>query len=151
MGERERGERIERRDNKAAVFHYVLLPYYVGPIAPYIPVNIYIISKHAQEVTLSWVVPMVAYTQEHYIIFYGTNPNNFLSSFSERINGSSDLTLRNQGYMVALTGLHGNTVYYYQVMAINAHSASLTGVFNFTTPTSCKLCTIKYCYYYYCF
>ena len=149
MGERERGERIERRDNKAAVFHYVLLPYYVGPIAPYIPVNIYIISKHAQEVTLSLVVPMVAYTQEHYRIFYGTNQNVF--PFSERINGSSDLTLRNQAYMVTLAGLHGNTVYYYQVMAINTHSFNLTGLLNFTTPTSCKLCTKKCCYYYYYF
>ena len=86
---------------------------------------------------------MVTYTQERYILFFSTDMNAFLRPFSS-INGSTDLTLVDQVYSIRLTGLQGNTAYYYRILVENtAQNTSLTPIMNFTTPTPCKLMIIN--------
>ena len=115
----------------------------VGPRSPLSPVDVQIKTKHAQEVTISWLVPMVTYTQERYTLFFSTDKNAFLRPFSS-INGSTDLTLVDQVYSIRLTGLQGNTAYYYRIQVENtAQNTNLTPIMNFTTPSPCKLMIIN--------
>uniref|UniRef100_A0A1X7U7Q4 Uncharacterized protein n=2 Tax=Amphimedon queenslandica TaxID=400682 RepID=A0A1X7U7Q4_AMPQE len=105
-----------------------------GPRSPFPPVDIQIKSKHSQEVIISWLVPMVVYTKEKYTVFFGTDKNALMQPFSS-INGSTDLTLVDQVYSTRLTGLQGNTVYYYRILAENTvQYANFTDIMNFTTP-----------------
>ena len=86
---------------------------------------------------------MVTYTQERYTLLISTDKNAFLRPFSS-INGSTDLTLVDQVYSIRLTGLQGNTAYYYRIQVENtAQNTNLTPIMNFTTPSPCKLMIIN--------
>lgn len=108
----------------------------LGPVPPETPVQVSVISKHAQEVIVYWLVPVVTYTPETYIVSIGTSHEILRPTSS--IDGNKDIKLKNQIYSVQLTNLHENTIYYYRILARNKYTSTSTKVQTFTTPSSCK-------------
>ena len=112
---------------------YILL----DPSAPVVPIGVSIARKHAQEVGISWTVPGVSYTQEIYIIEYGSSPDELMLT-SDSVLGSTDITLTNQLYSLSLVDLQDNTTYFYKIIADNSFFMTETVVDSFTTPPLCK-------------
>ena len=112
----------------------------LGPVPPETPADVSVISKHAQEVTIYWFVPMVTYTPETYIVSIGTSHETLRPTST--IDGNKDIKLKNQIYNVQLTNLHENTTYYFRILARNKYTSISTEVQTFTTPSSCK-CVLK--------
>ena len=109
----------------------------VGSTAPVVPIGVSIMSKHAQEVGISWTVPSVSYTQEIYIIEYGLSPDELVLT-SDSVFGSTDITLNNQLYSLSLVDLQDNTTYFFKIIADNSFSMTETVVDSFITPPLCK-------------
>ena len=80
--------------------------------------------------TIVWVVTEVAYTNESYIVRYGTDMNNLASS-STLVEGGMNFLAVNQQFDTRIEGLESDTKYYFAVLAINSegNTSSLQGMF----------------------
>ena len=78
-------------------------------------------------VTVQWVVPSVT-QQQQYTVLYGLNPQS-LDQISPAVVGNSDITLTNQQYSVAISGLQIGTTYYFRI-------STTFGEVTFTTETN---------------
>ena len=86
----------------------------------------------ATSVTVQWIVTMVAYTPETYVVQYGTS-SDFLRNRSDELPGKMDFTARNQMYSIQLNELIPSTTYYYKVVAKNTYGSTSSIVGNFMT------------------
>ena len=94
--------------------------------------SIQITAKKFTSVTVQWIVTMVAYTPETYVVQYGTSSDS-LRNRSDELPGQMDFTARDQEYSVQLNELIPNTTYYYKVIAKNTRGSTSSIVGNFTT------------------
>ena len=94
--------------------------------------SIQITAKKFTSVTVQWIVTMVAYTPETYVVQYGTSSDS-LRNRSDELPGKMDFTARDQEYSVQLNELIPNTTYYYKVIAKNTQGSTSSIVGNFTT------------------
>lgn len=84
--------------------------------------------------TIVWVVTEIAYTNESYVVRYGTDVNNLLSS-STPVEGGMDFFAVDQQFDTMIGGLELDTKYYFTVDAINSvgTTAALPPPETFTT------------------
>ncbi len=87
--------------------------------------------------TIQWTVPVIAYTNETYVVNYGTDMNS-LNSMSEAVSSGSDFEATDLTFSVLITDLTSNTVYYYQLVANNTFASNSSDVMSFTTPELSK-------------
>ncbi len=80
---------------------------------------------------------MIAYTNETYVVNYGTDMN-ILNSTSEAVPSESDFEATDLTFSVLITGLTSNIVYYYQLVATNTFTSTSSDVMSFTTPEQGK-------------
>ncbi len=83
---------------------------------------------------------MIAYTNETYVVNYGTDMS-ILNSMSEAVSSGSDFEATDLPFSVLITGLTANTVYHYQLVAINTFTSTSSDVMSFTTPDLSKYFT----------
>lgn len=79
------------------------------------------------EVTISWIVAAIAYTTESYYIEYGRSSDS-LSTKSDSVNGSTELTDIDLEYSANITGLQPFTQYYYRLVTSNSFTTSQTAI-----------------------
>ena len=96
--------------------------------------------------TIVWVVTEIAYTNESYVVRYGTDVNNLMYS-SNPVEGGRDFMATDQQFDTRIDDLTPFTMYYFIVDAINSEgtASSLSG--NFTTMESCKCIYMQYIIY----
>lgn len=99
-------------------------------------------------VTLFWLVPMVTYTQEEYIVKYGEDPTN-LTMNSAAVNGR-DIRLLNQNFTLTISGLVPNHTYHYQIVAKNSNGTQVTPVTSFNTAPPCKTSQLRVANWLHC-
>ena len=104
--------------------------------------EIQITAKKFTSVTIQWIVTMVAYTPETYVVQYRTS-NDSLRNRSDEVQGQMDFTARNQMYSIQLNELIPNTPYYYEVVAKNTYGSTSSIVGNFTTENGKPINLIK--------
>ena len=86
---------------------------------------------------ISWTVPSLAYTPEHYTVLYGKNPVS-LDERSQRISGSYNLNLANADFNVSVSNLEVGSRYYYEIMSSNSEGAISSRQYSFTAGKICK-------------
>ena len=89
---------------------------------------------------IEWVVPLVVYSPEIYVVMYGTSEG-ALDLMSDAVQGSSDITATNEHYSVVLRNLDLETTYHFQIVATNSFESTSTNTLTFTTQSG-TLCTI---------
>ena len=104
---------------------------YTCTARPVVPTEVMVISVTGSTAIITWTVPYVQLTSEIYTVFYGLSEDTLDSSTS--IPGSSDVTLLNQSYNIALTQLDALTTYFFQVQSENSELTSLTEIMQFQT------------------
>lgn len=82
--------------------------------------------------TVQWVVPYLAYTQEQYTVNYGSVRGS-LDETSPVLSSTTDLSVSNITYDMSLQGLVPNTVYYFQIHGTNMYGTSASTIMTFTT------------------
>ena len=87
---------------------------------------------------IRWMVPIIAYTPETYVVNYGTSMGS-LDMTSAMVMSGSDFEAVNQVFSVALTGLVDTTTYFYQVVATNRQGRTSSDVQSFTATILRKL------------
>ena len=121
---------------------YIFLIFmHIGPTLPNPPVDLTITAKHAQEVIVEWFVTKISYTPEIYTVQYGIEEDELV--YFSSINSSDDITLTGQMFNLKLTGLRGNTKYYYRLLTTNSFASVVSSTKTFTTPQHCKFLTTK--------
>ncbi len=80
---------------------------------------------------------MIAYTNETYVVMYGTDMN-MLNSMSETVSSGSDFEAMDLTFLVLISDLTSNTDYYYQLVATNTFTSTSSAVMSFTTPDLSK-------------
>ncbi len=81
------------------------------------------------------MVPLIAYTPELYTVHYGTSLGS-LTSYPKTVAGSTNYSSVDLEYLLEITGLDFDTLYYFYIEASNTEedkASSLT--LNFTTLT----------------
>ena len=86
---------------------------------------------------ISWTVPSVAYTPEHYTVLYGKNPVS-LDERSKHINGGYNLNLANEVFNVSVSNLEVGSRYYYEIMSSNSEGTISSRQYSFTAGKICK-------------
>ena len=102
----------------------------IGPTSPNPPVSLGAKNVVHNATTVVWVVTEIAYTNESYVIRYGTDMNNLTNS-SNPEEGGTDFLAVDQQFEIRIEGLESNTKYYFIVLAINSvgNTSSLQGTF----------------------
>ena len=103
-----------------------------GPASPEPPNDLLTDSVTTHSATVSWTVPTIAFTPETYVVHYGTNLNN-LQTTSDQIIGLSNFTARSHRFLITLTVLTPNTIYFYHINATNSIGSVLSQTANFIT------------------
>ncbi len=107
-----------------------------GPAAPFFT-DLTATSDFYNTATIQWTVPVIAYTPETYVVYYGTDMST-LDRMSDTVSSGSDFVATNIQLFVELTGLTFSTEYYYQLVANNTFAPTYSEVMNFTTPQRSK-------------
>ena len=99
--------------------------------------NLSALNVEHNAAAIVWVVTEIAYTNESYVVRYGTDVNNLLNS-SNPVEGGTDFLATGQQFDTRIEDLKSNTAYYFTVDAINSegNTSSLPGTF--TTLQSCE-------------
>ncbi len=91
---------------------------------------------NSNSATINWSVPIVSYTPETYIVYYGISTDNLNYSTNDvdslGIENESFLTAQDEEYSVDITGLTSGMKYYYQLNSSNSFSSVFVNG-NFTT------------------
>ena len=98
----------------------------------------------ATSVSITFMVPLVVYTQEHYQVLYEGFEYQTHTSFSNEVIGNTDITALNENYTIEITGLEENHSYNFSVISYNCvgNTSSLTSTF--TTKESSMSHYINY-------
>lgn len=88
---------------------------------------------NATAVSITWLVPSIAFTPENYSIEYSPNHRN-LDINSQSLQGSTNLTATDIMYSLILFDLLPFTQYYYRVVSTNLVGTSQSGIHQFRTP-----------------
>ena len=117
-----------------------------GPANPNPPVGLAALNVEHSATTIVWVVTEIAYTNESYVVRYGTDVNNLTNS-TDLVEGGTDLMATDQEFETSIEGLRSDTEYYFVVDSINieGQTSSLPG--SFTTLESCE-CVDKQCVWF---
>ena len=75
---------------------------------------------------------MIAYTPETYTVHFGTSPGS-LTPFSQQRQSGDNFTATNLPFSIQLTGLSAETMYYYQVVAVNSEGSNTSVEQSFNT------------------
>ena len=86
---------------------------------------------------ISWTVPSLAYTPEHYTVLYGKNPVS-LDERSKRINGGYNLNLANADFNVSVSNMEVGSRYYYEIMSSNSEGTVSSRQYSFIAGKICK-------------
>lgn len=97
----------------------IILILSLGASAPVKPMDIVHTTVTADHAIIEWLIPVIAYTPETYIVNYGPDEAQ-LNFTSDTVIGTRDITARNQIYSTTISDLQSNTTYYYQVVAENS-------------------------------
>ena len=113
----------------------------VGPSAPTAP-TILGSTVSTTQVTINWIVTVIAYTPESYFIVYGLS-NDTLNLRSDAVEGVTNLTATNLAYSATITGLRPFTRYYYRIDVRNSFTTTESTIQNFQTTEAgnCKFST----------
>lgn len=88
---------------------------------------------NATAVSITWLVPSIAFTPENYSIEYSPNHGN-LDINSQSLQGSTNLTATDIIYSLILFDLLPFTQYYYRVVSTNLLGTRQSGIHQFRTP-----------------
>ena len=107
-----------------------------GPAISNPPVSLAALNVVHNAATIVWIVTEVVYTNESYIVQYGTDAND-LASASPLVDGGINFSAVDQQFETRIEGLEADTKYYFTVVAINSegNASSLQGTF-----TTLELC-----------
>ena len=109
-----------------------------GPAAPQPPMGLRFINTSFTSAVIEWKVLSIAYTPESYQVMLGTQQN-ALNQSGMLIMGGNNLTATNQVFTAELFGLMPDTIYYYQITAVNSHSSTESSIASFVTVPIRKL------------
>ena len=113
---------------------------HAGPVLPQQPTNLMDIGTDAMSTLIRWMVPIIAYTPETYVVNYGTSMGSLAATSATcMVRSGSDFEAVNQVFLVALTGLVDSTTYFYQVVATNVQGSTSSDVQSFSTTVLRKL------------
>ena len=90
-----------------------------APAPPATAENLMVTALASTSATVSWTVPMIAFTPETYRVKYGTERDN-LESSSSPVQSGTNFSAVNLPFSVTVTGLTPQTVYYYQLVTSNS-------------------------------
>ncbi len=93
-----------------------------GPAAPSFT-DLTATSDFYDTATIQWTVPVIAYTPETYVVYYGTDMST-LDGMSDTVSSGSDFEITDLQFSVLLTDLMVFTPYYYQLIATNTISST---------------------------
>ena len=82
--------------------------------------------------TIQWTVSKIAYTPETYTVHFG-NSSGSLTPFSQQQQSGDNFTATNLPFSIQLTGLSAETMYYYQVVAVNSEGSNTSVEQSFNT------------------
>ena len=91
-----------------------------APAPPATAENLMVTALASTSATVSWTVPMIAFTPETYSVKYGTERGNLESSSNPGVHSGTDFSAVNLPFSVTVTGLTPQTVYYYQLVTSNS-------------------------------
>ncbi len=114
-----------------------------GPAAPFFT-DLTATSDFYDTATIQWTIPLIAYTPETYVVYYGTDMST-LDRKSDTVSSGNDFAATNIRLFVELVGLTFSTEYYYQLVANNTFASNSSEVMNFTTPQRSKFLRICIC------
>lgn len=109
---------------------------YVGPLNP-IPAQVTGIDVFDVQITIHWIVSLIAYTPETYVVEYGTVADN-LNLRSTSQESGEDISVKNSVYSVTLSGLSSSTTHHYRVVSNNTYGSVATDLRAVTTSSSSK-------------
>ena len=101
----------------------------IGPSLPTRPQAVQAVNVTAYSVTVQWVIPQLAYMQEHYNVTYGTS-RELLDQSSVVTSASAE---NNLTYALFIQNLTPNTEYYFQLLSTNMQGTTVTAIMTFTT------------------
>ena len=110
----------------------IIITALIGPMSPEPPVDLLTDSVTTHSATVSWTVPTIAFTTETYVVHYGTNKET-LNTTSDPIAGLSNLTARYHRFLITLSALTPNTIYFYHINATNSIGSDVSQTANFIT------------------
>lgn len=89
-----------------------------GRQPPASPVALQVTSLSASSVVIPWLVPRISYTPEEYFIAYGRNEQ-VLDANTSVTAGNQDITTTMERFYNALYDLQPQSLYFYNIVAIN--------------------------------
>ncbi len=110
--------------------------FFIEPSRPYPPTDIAVLALSSQKAVISWLVPVISFGPEHYVIQYGLFEDDLVNT-SAILYGNKDINLPSQIYSLTLSDLLHNTTYYYRILTANNHSDITSMANTFTTPEIC--------------
>ena len=110
----------------------------IGQSSPVQPRGVQTVNTTAYSTSVQWLVPYLTYTQEQYIVNYGTGRES-LDTSSEVQGSTANISAVNVTYYVSLQELAPNTGYYYQIRSTNSRGSTLSPIMMFTTSEAGEL------------
>ena len=101
-----------------------------GPKDPVQPIDLRAIDITAERITITWIIPYIAYTPEEYQVHYG-NSQELLDETSGQVESIIDAI--GQAYSVIIAELEPGTQYYFQVASRNSYGSTQSDVISAAT------------------
>ena len=87
---------------------------------------------------ISWLVGSIAYTPESYTVIYGLNAELLNNYTTDAVQGTMDISARDQVYSATIIDLTPFRQYYYKIIATNSYESTQSSTNTFHTMTSGK-------------
>lgn len=113
------------------ITHFCVFMYTtIGSALPH-PVVVQDYISTSTSVSITFRVPLVVYTQEHYQVLYEGFEFQTHTSLSNEVIGNTDIAVLNENYTIEIDGLEENHSYNFSVISYNCvgNTSSLTGTF----------------------
>ena len=92
------------------------------------PTNLQALEVNTSSVLVTWTVTKVAFTPEVYSVRFWSPPSTGYTT-SDKVNGTSNISVEDMQYTILLTGLTTNLHYVFQVEANNTVGSTLSATF----------------------
>ena len=117
----------------------ILINVFTAISRPVVATNV-MSTAGATTATISFTIPIIAYTPENYTIRYTGETFQTTQATSMLRMSSDNISMTNERYMFTLRGLEEANTYSFTVDSTNCNGTTSTAVMNFTTISTCKEC-----------
>ena len=112
-------------------------PFFTASSSPVVATNV-MSTAGATTATISFIIPIIAYTPENYTIRYTGETFQTTQATSMLMMSSDNISTVNERYMFTLRGLEEANIYNFTVDSTNCNGTTSTAVMKFTTISTRK-------------